>query len=122
MGCFYYKPIVELNEPPDVVYPEGTSRGAPFDAPLSQSTRLQVVANDPDSEEVLCFWIVDGVESPTATCEHRKTAIFSLLELPYDEALECALAEAHVLDTESGEEAVAYFRLVLDAPCDEEAP
>jgi hypothetical protein len=121
MGCFYYKPIVDLNEPPDVVYPEGTTPSDPFDAPLSQSTRLQVVANDPDSEEVLCFWIIDGVESAPATCEHDGPLIFSLVELAYDEELECALAEAHIFDTESGEEAIAYFRFVLDEPC-EEAP
>jgi hypothetical protein len=114
VGCFYIEPIVDINVPPVILSPEGSEEEIPF--LLNQSTTLLVVASDPDSQEVACFWTIQGRDSPDSTCDHQGELVFTVLNLGYDPTLDDKLVTAHLYDNDSNQDVTVRFRILVDVP------
>lgn len=114
-GCFYIGPPPAINQPPEILVPE---EGAGEEIPviLNQVTVLKVVAADRDSEEVACFWTIDGRDSPDFTCDRQDLLVFTVLTLEFDPELDDTLVVAHIFDAESNEDTTVHFRLLIDDP------
>lgn len=117
-GCLYIEPAwrPDVNQAPEILEPRGPA-GTEFVHDLLASAYLTVIASDPDSTRIQCFWIVPGRPPPEAHCTVGEDGLISThIELEPDPALDGELVEAHVHDVESKTEVVVLFRLVIGQP------
>jgi hypothetical protein len=81
-GCFYIAPVKRptVNRPPDII----TSTESPV--LLDRPVRLQIVARDPDGDDVWFFWEPPDIPSETSELQRDEEVVWlSTLDVPLDE-------------------------------------
>ncbi|MEQ1570977.1 MAG: hypothetical protein ABMA64_35435 [Myxococcota bacterium] len=105
-----------MNQAPEILQPD-VARGEEVLIALAPVTYLRFIGQDLDSEELVCFWVVDDLPPQIEPCERQGTTAFSTYEIAFDPALDDTRVVAHLLDADpdgSAEEATVTFRLYLE--------
>ncbi len=114
-GCLYIEPTWQPNMEPEIIAPPDYQTGDEVLLDLGQANRALVVARDPDSARVSCYWDL-AFEQVDWTCERvDDSLVTSQVILDYDPDLDGLLLIAHILDDLSAADVQVRFRLQAEA-------